>query len=103
ICLGVHTPAMAQDNLEDIISGAAQGLLLQELDRQAGAEARRSGTLDGWRAYLQRFPNGAFRAEAEREIARMGGGVKPVEPSPVPAPAPIDSASAAEAALALSR
>lgn len=103
ICLGVHTPTVAQDNLEGIISGVAQSLLVQELDRQAGAEARRSGTLNSWRAYLQRFPNGAYRAEAEREIARLGGGVKPVEPTPAPTPAPADSASAAEAALALSR
>ncbi|MBJ2149783.1 peptidoglycan-binding protein [Paracoccus sp. IB05] len=101
LCLGGQSPVMAQGNLEDIVSGVAQSLLVQELDRQAAAEARRAGTLTGWRAYLTRFPNGAHRSEAEREIARLGGSVRPTEPAPAPAPA--DSASATEAALALSR
>ncbi|WP_283179569.1 peptidoglycan-binding protein [Gemmobacter sp. 24YEA27] len=103
VCLGGQSPAQAQGDLEGIISGVAQGLLVQELDRQAGAEARQAGTLNGWRAYLQRFPNGLSRAEAEREIARLGGVVRPADPTPLPAPAPSDSASSAEAALALSR
>lgn len=99
ICFGGQAPVMAQDNLEGIISGVAQGLLSQELERQAVAEARRSGTLTAWRAYLTRFPNGAHRSEAEQEIARLSGAVLPTEPAPLPA----DSAAATEAALALSR
>lgn len=101
-----QTPVLAQGDLEGIITGVAEGLLVQEMDRQAGAEARRAGTLDAWRAYLKRFPNGLSRAEAEREIARLGGVVRPSDPAPKPVPgdpAPGDTARGTEAALGLSR
>lgn len=110
LCLslvGAHSPVMAQGTVEGVFTDVARTLLAQELDRQAVAEARRVGTLNGWRSYVQQFPNGAHRAEADREIARLGGTVTPPAPAtPAPAPVPTPPAtspSVVEAALGLSR
>lgn len=89
-------PAAAQD-IEDIITGAAQSLIAQELDKNAYIAAQNANTISAYRDYLQRFPNGVYRNNAERAIARLGGNVKPTEP------APGDSAAAVEASLGLSR
>ncbi|NGM46161.1 peptidoglycan-binding protein [Rhodobacter sp. SGA-6-6] len=96
--LALGAPVPAQD-LGDIISGVAQGLFTQELDRAAYEEARRANTLRSWRAYLQKFPDGAYRVQAERAIARLGGTVTvPDDPEPG-----TSSAAAVEARLGLSR
>lgn len=97
--LALGAPAPAQEDFGDIISDMAKGLLTQELDRNAYEQARRTGTLRGWQAYLQQFPDGAYRAQAERAIARLGGAVT----LPDPAPQAGTGAAAVEARLGLSR
>ena len=97
--LALGAPALAQDDLGDIISGVAQGLFTRELDRTAYEEARRADTLRSWTAYLQKFPDGAYHAQAERAIARLGGTVAPpADPAPG-----AGSAAAVEARLGLGR
>lgn len=44
-----------------------------ESDRQAWAEAEAGGTIAAYRAYLERFPGGAFSAEAESRLRRLEG------------------------------
>lgn len=44
-----------------------------ESDRQAWAEAEAGGTVAAYRAYLERFPGGAFSAEAESRVRRLEG------------------------------
>ena len=95
--LVLGAPAPAQDGFGDIISGVAKGLLVQELDRAAYEEARQTNTLRGWRAYLEKYPDGAYRLQAERAIARLGGTVT------VPDPVPGTGAAIVEARLGLSR
>lgn len=99
-------PAKAQD-LGDAITGIAQSLLTQELDRTAYSDAQRSNTAAAYRGYLSRFPRGMFRAEAEAALVRLGAAVEtpapvtPVNPvNPVPGTA---SPAAIEAALNLTR
>lgn len=83
--LGLAGPAAAQ-SFGDALSGIAQGLLQQELDRSAYGEAQRQNTAEAYRDYLRNFPRGAFRADAERALARLT--VAPL-PAPVPTPAPL--------------
>lgn len=97
--LVLGAPAPAQDGFGDIISGVAKGLLTQELDRAAYEEARRADTLRSWRAYLQKYPEGAYRLQAERAIARLGGTATLPDPDPIP----VTGAAAVEARLGLTR
>lgn len=99
--LVLGAPAPAQDGFGDIISGVAKGLLTQEMDRAAYEEARRTDTLRGWRGYLDRFPDGAYRVQAERAIARLGGVV--TVPDPVPGTGAATGAAVVEARLGLTR
>lgn len=66
-------PASAQ-SLGDAITGIATGLLQQEVDRAAFAEAQAANTVQAYRTYIQRFPRGLHRADADRAIERLGGG-----------------------------
>jgi peptidoglycan hydrolase-like protein with peptidoglycan-binding domain len=43
----------------------------QSADRSAWAEAETGGTVEDYRAYLERFPGGAFAAEAESRVRRL--------------------------------
>lgn len=108
------TPAMAQQELRDIISGVAGALLEQEMDKTAYAEAQNRNTAAAYRSYLQRFPKGAFRGDAERALVRLGAVAEPALPQPVPTPEPaptpvpppaagVGSAASIEAAIGLSR
>jgi len=97
----------AQD-LGQAITGIAQSLLAQQLDRNAYAEAQRVNTVDAYRAYLRQHPQGLHKLDAEAALRRMGVAVSPpVQPvSPVQPVQPLpDVASPAqvEAALFLSR
>jgi peptidoglycan hydrolase-like protein with peptidoglycan-binding domain len=69
--LGVAAPAPAQD-LEDMIGGIAQTLIQQELDRNAYLAAQEANTASAYRDYLAKFPKGAYRANAERALERLG-------------------------------
>lgn len=103
--LVLGAPAPAQDGFGDVISDVARGLLTQEMDRAAYEEARRTDTLRGWRGYLDRFPDGAYRVQAERAIARLGGVVTVPDPSPdrLPGTGAGTGAAAVEARLGLTR
>lgn len=95
-------PVLAQD-LKDILGGVAGAVINQEIDRTSYAQAQQQNTLAAYREYLARFPNGAYRVQAERAIAALGGGaVAPVTPTPQPTPLPTTAASV-EANLGLSR
>ena len=69
--LGLSTPVVAQ-NLEDMIGGIAQTLLQQELDKNAYIAAQEANTVTAYRNYLTKFPKGAYRANAERALERLG-------------------------------
>lgn len=65
-------PAAQAQDLGQIISGVAQGLLNQELDRTAWDQARQTNTAAAYRSYLSRFPNGAYAASARQQLTRLG-------------------------------
>lgn len=69
--LGTTAPAPAQD-LEDVIGGIAQSLIQQELDKNAYLAAQEANTVSAYRDYLAKFPKGAYRANAERALERLG-------------------------------
>ena len=45
-------------------------------DRQAWDDARDRNTRDAYQSYLSRYPEGAFRREAEARLAALGGGAQ---------------------------
>lgn len=103
--VALPVPVAAQD-LGQAITGIAQTLLAQELDRNAYAEAQRANTVAAYRTYLSRHPNGLHKADAEAALVRLGAAVSPpvspVQPVVPVQPAPvIASAAQTEAALYL--
>lgn len=97
-------PVWAQDNLGNIISGVAQTLIQQEQEKAAFGQAQRTNTISGYRNYLQQYPQGNFRDQAERALENLGGGQVAV-PIPAPSPGPQygGNAAAREADLGLNR
>lgn len=95
-------PLAAQD-LGQTITGIAQTLLAQELDRKAFAEARAADTVTAYRTYLARHPNGLHRSDAEAALVRLGATVSPpVSPVQPVTPLPgVTTAAQDEAALRL--
>lgn len=94
--------AAAQD-LEDIVTGVAKGLLTQEVDKNAYIAAQNMNTIAGYQDYLDRFPSGQYRANAQKAIARLGGGKATSDPVTPINPAIGGSAAQGEANLGLSR
>jgi peptidoglycan hydrolase-like protein with peptidoglycan-binding domain len=90
--LGFAAPAQAQD-LEDVIGGIAQGLLQQELDKQAYIAAQNANTVVAYQNYLKKYPKGIYKVNAERALARLGA----------PAEGSVDAAAVAEAKLGITR
>ncbi len=90
LAMAVPAPAPAQD-LEDLLGGIADGLLQQELDKQAYVAAQNANTVAGYRNYLKKYPKGIYKVNAERALARLGA---PAEGTP-------DAAAVAEARLGL--
>lgn len=99
--LAVAAPVSAQTDFGDVVTGIAQSLLNQELDRTAYVEAQRLNTIRGYRNYLAKFPKGAFRGNAERALAKLGDTVNPDDPPPVVVGN--QSAASIEASIGLSR
>lgn len=97
--LAAPAPVIAQQDFGDTVTGIAQTLLTQQLDRTAFADAQRQNTLSAYQSYLARFPNGLHRADAERAMDRLSGTQRP---EPLPAPGVNDPARI-EASLGLSR
>lgn len=72
--LALTAPAPAQD-LEDIIGGIADGLLQQELDKQAYIAAQNANTVTAYQNYLKKYPKGIYKVNAERALAKLGAPV----------------------------
>ncbi len=94
----VATPLKAEQDFSEIVTGIAQSLINQELDRSAYVEAQRVNTASAYRNYLAKFPKGAFRVNAERALAKLG-----VPVNPLPTDDADQSAAAIEASIGLSR
>lgn len=97
-------PVAAQD-LGKAISGIAEALLRQEMERNAYAEAQRVNTVEGWRKFVAQFPNGTYRPQADAALSRLQAAtqppvspVRPVQPAPA-----VSTPQAKEAALQLTR
>ncbi|MFN3844395.1 MAG: peptidoglycan-binding domain-containing protein [Paracoccaceae bacterium] len=99
--LGVAAPAVAQNDLRDIVTGVARSLVAQEADKAAYLEAQRLNTISAYRNYLTQYPKGAYRANAERALATLGVAAAPT--NPVPVAAANMSAAATEADIGLTR
>ncbi|MDP2779748.1 peptidoglycan-binding protein [Devosia sp.] len=96
--LAVATPVNAEPDFGKIVSGIAQSLINQELDRTAFVEAQRLNTVSAYRNYLTKFPKGAFRVNAEQALAKLG-----VPVNPLPTGGGYHSAASIEASIGLSR
>lgn len=64
-------PAQAQDDLGKVVTGVAQALLQQEIDKAAFAEAQRVGTAAAYRDYLARFPRGIYAGNAQQALTKL--------------------------------
>lgn len=96
--LAVATPGKAEQDFSKIVSGLAQSLINQELDRSAYVETQRLNTASAYRSYLAQYPKGAFRLNAEQALKRLG-----VPVMPLPTDSIDQSAAAIEASIGLSR
>lgn len=96
--LAAAAPLNAEPNFGDIVSGIAQSLLNQELDRTAFVEAQRLNTASAYRSYLTKFPKGIYRVNAEQALAKLDGSVTPLPPI-----GGNQSAASIEASIGLSR
>ncbi len=97
-------PLHAQTDLGDVVSGIAQSLIAQEMDKKAYLEAQRLNTVRGYRAYLTQYPKGIYRANAERALVALGASVDPTPTTPLPGNPPAGaSAAQVEASIGLSR
>ena len=94
-------PARAQTDLNDFVSGIAQSLLAQEADRNDYVQAQRLNTVRGYRNYLAKYPNGAYRSNADRALVKLDASANPVTPPPVDGT--VQSAASIEASVGLSR
>lgn len=109
--LAVATPLAAQDDLRDILSGVARTVVAQELDKKAYAQAQGLNTAAAYRSYLEKYPQGAFAAQARTAVAALDAGSIPPRAQPGspqqtlpgrPSQAQASSASV-EAAIGLTR
>lgn len=88
--LALTLPASAQ-KFEDVIGGIAEGLLQQEMDKQAYIAAQNANTVTAYQNYLKKYPKGIYKVNAERALAKLGA----------PADGTADAAALAEARLGL--
>jgi peptidoglycan hydrolase-like protein with peptidoglycan-binding domain len=100
--LGFAAPVHAETDLGKILSGLAQTLMTQQADQNAYVAAQNLNTVSGYRDYLARFPNGAYRANAEQALARLGVTTHPNMPPLTPG-GDVQSAVYTEASIGLSR
>lgn len=104
--LVVAAPAHAQDDFGKTVTGIAQSLLKQELDRRAYAQAQSLNSVSGYRNYLVQYPTGIYRANAEQALAKLGAPVYPNLPAVQPPRPPFggtQSAAVVEASIGLTR
>lgn len=96
--LALATPGNAEPDFGEIVSGIAQSLINQELDRTAYVEAQRLNTASAYRNYLTKFPTGVYRVNAEQALAKQGVPANPSRPV-----GGNQSAASIEASIGLSR
>lgn len=99
--LGFACPVAAQNDIGNILSGVAQTLMTQQADQAAYSAAQSLGTASGYNRYLDQYPKGAYRANAEQALRNLGPSANPVEPDPFQVGA--QRPASAEAAIRLSR
>ena len=99
--LTLAPPLYAQTNLGDVVGGVAKTLLQQELDKRAFIAAQNANTVSAYLGYLAQYPQGAYRANAERALARLGGLVNPGPNNPPPVTGGSMTAAQQEAAIGL--
>ncbi|MES2435262.1 MAG: peptidoglycan-binding protein [Pseudomonadota bacterium] len=99
----LSAPARAQTDLGDVVSGIAQSLIAQEVDKKAYLEAQRLNTVRGYRSYLAQYPKGLYRVNAERALVKLGASVEPTPVTPDPGVPAGASAAQVEASIGLSR
>ncbi|MGB3247588.1 MAG: peptidoglycan-binding protein, partial [Tabrizicola sp.] len=58
--LVLSAPVQAE-GLEDMIGGIAEGLLQQEMDKQAYIAAQNANTAAAYQNYLKKYPKGLYR------------------------------------------
>lgn len=75
--LAFTAPVRAQTDIGDVVSGVAQSLIRQELEKNAYIAAREANTIAAYRDYLAKFPDGIYRVNAQNAIARLGGTAEP--------------------------
>ena len=95
----VAAPAAAQTDLGKVVSGIAQGLLAQEAEKNAYFQAQRLNTVRGYRDYLDKYPAGLYRVNAQQALTQLGAASNPAPTPPVIG----SSAASVEASLGLSR
>lgn len=86
-CLTCAAPLYAQNDLGDVVNGVAQSLIAQQLDQRAYVAAQNANTVQAYRAYLDQYPKGMFRSNAERALAQLGASANP-NPGPDVGPNP---------------
>ena len=97
-------PIHAQTDLGDVVSGIAQSLIAQEMDKKAYLEAQRVNTVRGYRGYLTQYPKGIYRVNAQQALVKLGASVDPYPGTPDPGNPPAGaSAAQVEASIGLSR
>lgn len=96
--MAVATRVTAEQDFGEIVSGIAQSLISQELDRSAYVEAHRLNTTSADSNYLTKLPKGAFRVNAEQALGKLG-----VPVTPLPTDGGYESAASIDAAVGLSR
>lgn len=105
--MAIAPAAHAQSDVGKVVTGVAQALLQQELDRAAYLEAQRTNTIAGYRDYLARFPKGQYVGNAQQQLTKLGASTTTTPPA-TQTPANTNTttrstAAQAEANLGLSR
>lgn len=94
-------PVHAETKFGDVVSGIAQSLLAQELDQKAYLKAQSLNTVAAYREYLQKFPNGVYRANAQQALTKLGASADSNTTPPIVGNTA--SAASVEASIGLSR
>lgn len=93
-------PIHAETDIGKALSAIAQSLMDQETDRNASIEAQRLNTAAAYSKYLTLFPKGAFRANANQALAKLGAAAAVDTP---PVSGRLQTAATREGSIGLSR
>ncbi len=99
--LALSSTAHAETDFGKVVSGIAQSLIAQEADKAAYLEAQRRDTASAYRDYLTKFPQGAFRVNAQQSLDKLGASVD--TDNPPRTDGGNQSAASVEASIGLTR